>query len=235
MRQRLHTRIDLILENVALRHQLMVYERGRTPRRSLSGSDRLLWCFLARFWSSWREALDIVQPATVTRWRRARWWRHLLRRRRRSPGRPRIDPELQVLIRQMARENRRWGSMRILGELRHLGFELSNSTVRRYRGSAADPSRQHWSTFYRNHGPYLAEALHEAAIDGFRLVLTWIASRLRLRSPGPGRDTKPRTASARADVVIPGGRSPNPKRLSRERRASLAHARDGPAARQRAA
>jgi hypothetical protein len=31
MRQRLHARIDLILENVALRHQLMVYERGRTP------------------------------------------------------------------------------------------------------------------------------------------------------------------------------------------------------------
>jgi hypothetical protein len=235
MRQPLHARIDLMLENVALRHQLMVYERRRTPRRSLSGSDRLLWCFLARFWSSWREALDIVQPATVTRWQHARWWRHLLRRRTRRPGRPRIAPELQELIRQMARENRRWGSMRILGELRHLGFEVSNSTVRRYRGTAADPSRQHWSTFYRNHGAYLAEALHEAAIDGLRLVLTWIASRLRLRSPSTGRDIKQSTASARADLVVPGGRSPDPIRLARERRASLAHARDGPAARRRAA
>ena len=148
----------------------MVYERGRTPRRSLSSSDRLLWCFLARFWSSWREALDIVQPATVTRWQHARWWRHLLRRRTRRPGRPRIDSELQALIRQIARENRRWGSMRILGELRSLGFEVSNSTVRRYRGTTADPSRQHWTTFHRNHGPYLAEALREAAIDGFRLA-----------------------------------------------------------------
>ena len=158
MRQRLQARIDMLMENIALRHQLMVYERGRTARRSLSGNDRLLWCFLARFFSNWRDTLDIVQPATVTRWRRVRWWRHLLGGRRRRPGRPRIDPELQALILRMARENPRWGSMRILGELRHLGFELSNSTVRRYRGSAGDPAQQHWSTFYRNHGPYLAEA-----------------------------------------------------------------------------
>ena len=157
MRQRLQARIDMLMENIALRHQLMVYERGRTARRSLSGNDRLLWCFLARFFSNWRDTLDIVQPATVTRWRRVRWWRHLLGGRRRRPGRPRIDPELQALILRMARENPRWGSMRILGELRHLGFELSNSTVRRYRGSAGDPAQQHWSTFYRNHGPYLAE------------------------------------------------------------------------------
>ena len=140
MRQRLQARIDMLMENIALRHQLMVYERGRTARRSLSGNDRLLWCFLARFFSNWRDTLDIVQPATVTRWRRVRWWRHLLGGRRRRPGRPRIDPELQALILRMARENPRWGSMRILGELRHLGFELSNSTVRRYRGSAGDPA-----------------------------------------------------------------------------------------------
>ena len=190
MRQRLQARIDMLMENIALRHQLMVYERGRTARRSLSGNDRLLWCFLARFFSNWRDTLDIVQPATVTRWRRVRWWRHLLGGRRRRPGRPRIDPELQALILRMARENPRWGSMRILGELRHLGFELSNSTVRRYRGSAGDPAQQHWSTFYRNHGPYLAEALQEATIDSLRLMGTWIVSRLRLRVSAPRRQTK---------------------------------------------
>ena len=52
MRQRLQARIDMLMENIALRHQLMVYERGRTARRSLSGNDRLLWCFLARFFST---------------------------------------------------------------------------------------------------------------------------------------------------------------------------------------
>jgi hypothetical protein len=35
-------RIDLVLENLALRHQLMVYERARRLR----GSDRLGWCLL---------------------------------------------------------------------------------------------------------------------------------------------------------------------------------------------
>ena len=190
----------MLMENIALRHQLMVYERGRTARRSLSGNDRLLWCFLARFFSNWRDTLDIVQPATVTRWRRVRWWRHLLGGRRRRPGRPRIDPELQALILRMARENPRWGSMRILGELRHLGFELSNSTVRRYRGSAGDPAQQHWSTFYRNHGPYLAEALQEATIDSLRLMGTWIVSRLRLRVSAPRRQTKTAMPFVRADL-----------------------------------
>ena len=58
MRQRLQRRIDLLMENLALRQQLMVYERGRTPRRSLSGADRLFWCFIARFYSSWRESVQ---------------------------------------------------------------------------------------------------------------------------------------------------------------------------------
>ena len=204
MRQRLQARIDMLMENIALRHQLMVYERGRTARRSLSGNDRLLWCFLARFFSNWRDTLDIVQPATVTRWRRVRWWRHLLGGRRRRPGRPRIDPELQALILRMARENPRWGSMRILGELRHLGFELSNSTVRRYRGSAGDPAQQHWSTFYRNHGPYLAEALQEATIDSLRLMGTWIGSRLRLRVSAPRRQTKTAMPFVRSGLPVSG-------------------------------
>ena len=225
----------MLMENIALRHQLMVYERGRTARRSLSGNDRLLWCFLARFFSNWRDTLDIVQPATVTRWRRVRWWRHLLGGRRRRPGRPRIDPELQALILRMARENPRWGSMRILGELRHLGFELSNSTVRRYRGSAGDPAQQHWSTFYRNHGPYLAEALQEATIDSLRLMGTWIVSRLRLRVSAPRRQTKTAMPFVRADLVMSAGSSLRLVRPRRAMEASLERARDGPTGRRRAA
>ena len=235
MRQRLQARIDMLMENIALRHQLMVYERGRTARHSLSGNDRLLWCFLARFFSNWRDTLDIVQPATVTRWRRVRWWRHLLGGRRRRPGRPRIDPELQALILRMARENPRWGSMRILGELRHLGFELSNSTVRRYRGSAGDPAKQHWSTFYRNHGPYLAEALQEATIDSLRLMGTWIVSRLRLRVSAPRRQTKTAMPFVRADLVMSAGSSLRLVRPRRAMEASLERARDGPTGRRRAA
>ena len=61
MRQRLQARIDMLMENIALRHQLMVYERGRTARRSLSGNDRLLWCFLA----PWGAKLHPTNPDGV--------------------------------------------------------------------------------------------------------------------------------------------------------------------------
>ena len=128
---RLADRLDLILESLALQHQVMVYERGRRLR----SRDRFWWCLLARFWSRWREPLTFVQPAIVLRWRRTPLWRYLSGHRRRRGGRPRIDRELQALIQRMAAENRLWGSMRIVGVLRALGFKVSNSTVRRYRAA----------------------------------------------------------------------------------------------------
>jgi len=77
-------------------------------------------------WTGWRSALVLVQPETVVRWQRTAWrgcwsWRS---RRNRGPGRARVPGEVQQLIRRMARENRRWGSMRILGELRKLGYHV---------------------------------------------------------------------------------------------------------------
>ncbi len=37
----------------------------------------------------------------------------------------------------MAAEDRLWGSMRIVGALRALGFRVSNSPVRRYQAAVA--------------------------------------------------------------------------------------------------
>ena len=39
--------------------------------------------------------------------------------------RPRIERELQELIRRMTRENSGWGNSRVLGELDKLDFEVS--------------------------------------------------------------------------------------------------------------
>jgi putative transposase len=109
----LSTRRDLLLEILALRHQLAVRAR---PNRRFRPSDRLLWLILRRVWPRWRDALVLVQPATVDRWHRGRfirgWWR-----RSRRPGRPRIDSPCRDLIGRLADENRLWGAPRIHGEL----------------------------------------------------------------------------------------------------------------------
>ena len=96
---------DLLLEMVALRHQLAVL--GRRNRRFRT-SDRLFWVCLRRWWPRWKDRLVLVHPATVARWRREgfRWLRHRARRR---PGRPRIEPQLRSLIQRMAMENGLWG------------------------------------------------------------------------------------------------------------------------------
>ena len=115
-------RRELALENIALRHQVEVLTRSRR-RPQLRPADRLLWSSLSRVWPSWRRHVVIVQPDTVVRWHRTAWrryWRWKSRGGKR--GRPRIGPELAELIRRMTRENPRWGHMRVLGELRKLGF-----------------------------------------------------------------------------------------------------------------
>jgi hypothetical protein len=48
---------------------------------------------------------------------------------RRTPGRPRIDREVEQLIVRMAEENRSWGYDRIVGALANLGHEVSDQTV----------------------------------------------------------------------------------------------------------
>jgi putative transposase len=93
------------LENIALRHQLMVLQRS-SSRPRLRRQDRILWVCLSRLGVNWRASLLIVQPSTVVAWHRqgARlYWRW--KSRRRSPGRPSIDLQLRTLIRRMAREN----------------------------------------------------------------------------------------------------------------------------------
>jgi putative transposase len=57
------------LENVALRHQLMVLQRS-ARRPHLARWDRILWVWLTRIWTGWRSSLVIVQLATVLAWHR---------------------------------------------------------------------------------------------------------------------------------------------------------------------
>jgi hypothetical protein len=114
LRSAVRSRCDVAVENLALRQQLVVLTRSsRRPR--LTRADRLFWTWLSRAWPRWRSALVIIQPDTVIRWHR-RSWRHCWTwksRRCRRPGRPHLPKELRELIQRLARENPRWGNVRI--------------------------------------------------------------------------------------------------------------------------
>ena len=120
-------RRDLALDNLALRQQLAVM-KAKNTRPAMTRADRLFWLYLSKHWADWRDSLHIVQPATVIRWHRQGfryYWRWKSRRR----GRPRIEGELRVLIREMSGENPLWGAPRIHGELLKLGIKVSQATA----------------------------------------------------------------------------------------------------------
>src|SRR5262245_45949241 len=143
----LSTRRDLLLEILALRHQLAVLAR---PKRRFRRSDRVLWLIFRRVWPRWRQALVLIQPATVDRWHRARLVRRSWHCSRR-PGRPRIDSACRDLIRRLADENPLWGAPRIHGELIKLGVVVSERTVSRYLQQRLRKPSQTWRTFIANH------------------------------------------------------------------------------------
>ena len=146
----LKSRRDLTLENVALRHQLMVLQRqpGRLRRKD---RDRLLWVWLRRVWPGWHRALVVVQPATVVKWHRCGFRAYWRWKSRSKGGRPRVDPQVQKLIREMWVSNPTWGKPRIQAELHKIGIEVSDSTVLRYRPRRLNPPSQTWRSFLENH------------------------------------------------------------------------------------
>ena len=70
IRSSLRTRAELEAEILALRHQLAVLQQTAPRRLRLSQADRLLWVLLSRVWSRWRDAVQIMKPATVVSWHR---------------------------------------------------------------------------------------------------------------------------------------------------------------------
>ncbi len=154
------TRQNLMLENIALRQQLIVLKR-RHPKPRLGPLDKLFWVALHRLWSDWKKCLYLVAPDTVRRWHRAGfrlYWAMLCKMRRRIGGGKRISKEIRQLIFQMVAENPTWGAPRIHGELRMLGFSVSERTISRWmRRAPRNPeAAKRWMTFLRNHREAIA-------------------------------------------------------------------------------
>jgi transposase InsO family protein len=146
------SRRNLLLENIALRHQLLILSR-KAKRTRFTPVDRALWVWLSLIWNRWTSVLRLVQPDTVVRWHRQGFrlfWRW--KSRAGKPGRKRIAPATVDLIRQMSRANPLWGAPRIHGELLKLGICVAQRTVGKYM--VPHPRRspsQTWTSFLRNH------------------------------------------------------------------------------------
>jgi hypothetical protein len=61
------SRSDLLLEDLALRQQLLVL-RARHPEPRLGTPDKLFWVLARWLWPNWKRSLIIVTPETVVRW-----------------------------------------------------------------------------------------------------------------------------------------------------------------------
>jgi len=115
------------LENLVLRHQVAILRR-QVKRAVYSRRDRALLAAASRILPRNRWNTFLVRPETLLRWHKglvARKWT----RPHRRPGRPAIDPEVRRLILLMAKENSRWGYMRIKGELQKLGIRVSATAI----------------------------------------------------------------------------------------------------------
>jgi transposase InsO family protein len=151
---RLH-RMDAVAKDaeiLVLRHQLAVLKRQVAHPR-LTWSDRALLSALAHLIPRELWASFLITPDTILRWHRA-----LVRQRwtypRRRPGRPALTQETVELIVRLARENPRWGYLRIVGELKKLGIAVSKTSVAavlRHHRLPPAPRRSgpSWSEFLR--------------------------------------------------------------------------------------
>src|SRR6266540_51083 len=159
------------VENAVLRHQLTVLRRS-VKRPPLRRRDRLLLAAASGLLPRDRWSVFLVSPQTLLRWHR-----ELVRKnwsyRRRSAGRPPLDPAVTELVVRLGRENPSWGCVRIQGELRKLGIRVGATTIRsvlRRSGFGPAPRRSgpSWGEFLR------AQAQGMLACDFFTVETAWL-------------------------------------------------------------
>src|SRR5450756_579976 len=143
---------DREIEILVLRQQVQVLQR-KVGRPELRRRDRLFLAAATHLLPRGRWSSFIVTPATLLRWHRE-LVKHKWTYRRRKTGRPPLDGEICRLTVRMAKDNPRWGYMRIQGELRKLGIRVGASSIKRLlrrEGLGPAPRRgPSWGEFLRS-------------------------------------------------------------------------------------
>lgn len=166
-----------------LRHQLMVVRR-QVARPRCMPQDRVVLAMLARLLPREGWPAFLVTPGTLLRWHR-----ELVARRWTYPGLGRVQqglpPDVVDLVVRMARENPRWGYVRIVGECRKVGIWASATSVRRilrrrHLGPAPRRNGPSWAAFLR------AQAGGMLACDFFTVETVGLRPYRERADPRPG-------------------------------------------------